>query len=300
MSLPSPIVVTGPGGRLGRALLGALDARGTAAVPAGRPAYDLDDSSSARRLVASTRPALVVHAAAWTDVDGCAREPELAMRRNAAAVAELAEACVESGAGLVLLSTNEVFDGQRTDGRGYVEDDQARPLNPYGASKLAGEEAARATFERAGMSERLWIVRTAWLFGPPGNDFPAKITAAARRLRSGQPLRVVSDEYGSPTYTLDLARAVIELVLIAPGGTYHLAGDGIASRYDVAAQVVAHRLPSTTVVPITRAQYQRASTAPAWGVLDCSRARSYGVTLGRWQDMLSSYLADLRPAEDAA
>ena len=120
-----------------------------------------------------------------TLVDECARQPDLAMRRNGVATGVLAAACRARGVGLLVVSTNEVFSGDRRDGQGYAETDAAAPRNPYGASKLAGEEAARAAFADG---PGLWIVRTAWLYGPPGNDFPDKITAAADRLPEGEPL----------------------------------------------------------------------------------------------------------------
>ena len=125
--------------------------------------------------------------------------------------------------GLLVVSTNEVFSGDRDDGQGYAETDATGPRNPYGASKLAGEEAARAAFADF---PGLWIARTAWLYGPPGNDFPDKITAASDRLPEGEPLPVVADEFGSPTYTLDLARAILDLVSLTDGGLYHLVNTG--------------------------------------------------------------------------
>jgi dTDP-4-dehydrorhamnose reductase len=161
MSLPLPIAVTGPGGRLGRALVDNLAGQGETIIRAGRPDYDLDDPAAARRLIETHRPGTVIHAAAWTDVEGCARQPELALRRNAAAVQELAEACAESNTTLVLISTNEVFDGQRVDGQGYAEDDPPQPLNAYGTSKLRGELAASAAFSGRPGPGRLWIIRPA-------------------------------------------------------------------------------------------------------------------------------------------
>ncbi len=121
----------------------------------------------------------MINCAAWTNVDGCALDPGLAMRRNGAAVGELAAACVSGGSAMLHISTNEVFDGRRVDGVGYVERDEVRPINPYAASKAAGERLAKDAFDRGGRSGRLWIVRTAWLFGPPGNDFPSKMISAA-------------------------------------------------------------------------------------------------------------------------
>ncbi len=288
MSLRAPVAVTGAGGRLGRALVAELAARGVSTVAWSRPEFDLDDPAAAAALMARDRPAAVIHAAAWTDVDGCARQPELAQRRNATAVAELARACAESGAGLVVVSTNEVFGGESTDGKGYGEDDPLAPANAYGASKLAGEVAAGEAC--LGSAGRLWVVRTAWLFGPPGNDFPTKILAAADRLPVGEPLRVVADEVGSPTYAPDLAVALLDLVSASSGGTFHLAGTNIASRYDFAGAVIDHCRPALSMVPISRRDFIRASSPPAWAVLDCSSAAQLGVRLRPWRDALAEYV----------
>jgi dTDP-4-dehydrorhamnose reductase len=291
VTLRAPVAVTGAGGRLGRALLSELAARAVPTIAWSRPDYDLDDAAAAATLVARDRPALVIHAAAWTDVDGCAREPEFAQRRNAEAVGELARECAKSGAGLLLVSTNEVFDGKRTDGRGYREDDPVAPANPYGASKLAGEVAADQAF--AGSAAGLWIVRTAWLFGPPGNDFPTKILAAADRLAPGDPLKAVSDEFGSPTYARDLASALLDLVAVSSGGTFHLAGADIASRYELAEAVIAHCRPGLDLVPISGREFIRPSSPPAWAVLDCSTAGQLGVRLRSWREALLDYVATI-------
>jgi len=296
MNLQEPIAVTGPGGRLGRAIVESLAERGMAVIRAERPHYDLDDATAAGRLIETHHPRTVIHAAAWTDVEGCAAQPDLAMRRNGTAVQELAEVCVAADATLVLISTNEVFDGQRDDGRGYAEDDPPGPVNPYGATKLSGEQAARAAYSRDDGAGRLWIIRTAWLFGPPGNDFPSKIIAAADRLASGEDLRVVSDEVGSPSYTIDLAPALLDLVVAAPAGTYHLVGGGVASRFEVAREVIASCRPAVRIAPISRSEFPRTSTAPAWAVLDTGRARSFGISTRAWPAALSSYLGQLCPA----
>jgi dTDP-4-dehydrorhamnose reductase len=291
VTLPAPVAVTGAGGRLGRALVAELAARGVSTIAWSRPDYDLDDPAAAASLLARDRPALVIHAAAWTDVDGCARQPELAHRRNAVAVDELARACAASGAGFVLVSTNEVFDGRRTDGAAYSEEDPVSPANPYGASKLSGELAARAAFAAAASGP--WVVRTAWLYGPPGNDFPTKILAAADRLPAGEPLRVVADEIGSPTYAPDLAAALLDLVAASSGGTFHLAGADVASRHDFAAAVVEYCRPTLSTVPISRREFVRASSPPAWAVLDCSSAAELGVQLSPWRAALADYLAGI-------
>jgi dTDP-4-dehydrorhamnose reductase len=278
------VAVTGAKGRLGSALIEAL---GDQAVAWSRPEFDLDAVEPVA-LLERDRPSLVIHCAAWTDVDGCARDPDVAMRRNAHAVGALAEACVRRGVRLVVVSTNEVFDGERVDGRGYVEDDMVGPRNPYGASKLAGEQAAAAAFDS---KPGLWIVRTAWLYGPPGADFPTKVVAASDRLGSGEPLPMVADEIGSPTYTRDLAGAIPELMAGAPaGGLYHLVNNGSASRFEVAERVLARCRPDRALRPISRSEFVRASSAPPWAVLDATRAEQTGVELRGWREALDEYL----------
>jgi dTDP-4-dehydrorhamnose reductase len=316
IDLASPgVVISGDTGRLGSALhaaaVGPVDGWDY-------PELDLDDPASGAALVEQRRPRLVIHTAAMTAVDQAAREPELAMRRNGEAVGAMARACRALGAGFVLISTNEVFDGERSDGRGYREDDPTAPRNPYGASKRAGEEAALAAYrghraERAdadtgagapGVGDAgavaardgdpsaggLWIVRTAWLFGPPGADFPEKITAAADKVEG--PLPVVSDEVGSPTYTHDLAGAIYELVERTDGGIFHLVNAGTASRLDWARAVLDVRRPGRELVAISRSAFQRASDPPPWGVLDTAKAASAGVTMRPWRHALAEYLAD--------
>jgi dTDP-4-dehydrorhamnose reductase len=289
MTAGGPIALTGSSGRLGRAIVGALARRGMAVTTWSRPEYELDDASSADRLVSRDMPALVIHAAAWTDVDGCARQPALAHRRNGAAVGELAASAARSGARFALISTNEVFDGRRADGHGYTEADPTAPINPYGASKLAGEELARSAYEQA--VDRLWVVRTAWLFGPPGNDFPTRILRRAEQLAPGEALAVVTDERGSPTFSQDVAPALLDLLAQAPGGVYHLAGAGSASRYELAQRVVERCRPATQLKQISGRDFVRASTPPAWAVLDCSRAARFGVRLRPWTAALADYLA---------
>ncbi len=287
MSLPGRIAVTGAAGRLGSALVAAIAGRdGTTPIPWTRAEWDLDRSADAAGRIGADRPGLLIHAAAWTDVDGCAREPELAMARNAGATGELAAACAAAGIGLVVVSTNEVFDGERTDGRGYAEDDPVAPRNAYGASKLAGERAATA---RAG-GHGLWIVRTAWVYGPPAAAFPEKIVAAADRLPAGEPLPVVADEHGSPTRAGDLAAAILALVERSPGGTFHLTNAGATSRLGWAAAVLAARRPERSVRPIGRHDFRRASDPPAWGVLDTGRAAALGVRMRPWEEALAEHL----------
>ena len=299
------VAVTGAGGRLGRALLGALaDAPFTGLagpLPWGRPDYDLDDPLAAERLVARDRPEVVVHAAAWTDVDGCARDPELAMRRNGVATGRLAGACATAGVDLIVVSTNEVFDGLRTDGLPYRPDDPTSPANPYGTSKLAGELAAREAFAAvpgAGSGRggpALAIARTAWLYGPPGSDFPAKIIAAAGRATAGhEPLRLVADEVGSPTAASDLAEAIVELIGSGSiAGTYHLVNGGAASRATWAREILRLVGISVSTEDVPASTWPRASTPPRWGVLGPGPTTA-GEPMRSWQDALAHQVPWLR------
>jgi dTDP-4-dehydrorhamnose reductase len=296
------VAVTGPGGRLGSALMTALgDAPFTGPagpVGWGRPDYDLDDPGAAARLVQRDRPDLVIHAAAWTDTEACARQPALCRRRNGQATGELAAACAARGIDLVIVSTNEVFDGRRGDGRGYAVDDPPNPINPYGAGKLAGERAASDAYR--GTPSSLAIVRTAWLFGPPGSDFPAKILAAAdRALRAGEPLRVVADETGSPTFAPDLAEAIVELAGSgAIQGIHHVVNTGAVTRAGWARELLRQCRVEVPIEEIGAATWPRASAAPAWAVLEPTPLPS-GEPLRPWQSALADYvptLLRLRPA----
>ena len=290
------VAVTGAGGRLGRALVAALqDAPFTGLsgpIAWDRAAFDLDAPESIHALLDRDRPEAVIHTAAWTDVDGCAREPRTARRRNAEAVHVLAEATAARDIDLVHVSTNEVFDGRRTDGRGYTPDDRTNPINPYGSAKLEGEIVASAAYR--GRKARLGVVRTAWLYGPPGNDFPTKILAAAERSRvAGEPLQVVGDEFGSPTFTQDVADAVVELLGSGEvGGFHHVVNAGVASRAAWARELFRQAGLDIAIVEVPASTWSRASTPPAWGVLEPTPLPG-GEPLRSWPEALADYLPTL-------
>jgi dTDP-4-dehydrorhamnose reductase len=271
-----------------------LRAQGREVVTWSRPEYDLEDGASAERLVARDRPTLVYHAAAWTDVDGCALDPARAERLNGKATADLARACVAAGAGLVYVSTNAVFDGRRVDGRGYAEDDATAPTNAYGASKLAGEHAVQDAYW--GSRTNAWIARISWLFGAPGGDFPDKVLAAADSLPAGELLAMVADETGRPTYSTDLAAVLVELPSVAPPGVIHLANGGQATRYDWAERVLRRCRPGVGLRPVSHAEYERPATVPRWAVLDSTRSEALGISIRPWTDALADYLEALCPS----
>jgi dTDP-4-dehydrorhamnose reductase len=307
------VAVIGVIGRLGSALVAGLE-YAPFTGPGGpirwdQPEVELDTLTAASigLLLDRERPEVVVHTAAWTDVDGNGREPDLAMRRNGTAVGELATACARRGIDLVVISSNEVFDGRRTDGRGYAPDDDRNPINPYGAAKAAAERLAIAAYEAEGAGGRLGIARTSWLYGPPGNDFPAKIAAAALRARaSGTPLKAVGDETGVPTYTPDLAEAIVELIgadAIAPApartAIHHLVNGGRASRADWAREVLRATGIDVEVEEVPASTWQRASTPPLWAVLEPTPLPS-GEPMRPWReafaDAVPALLRGLREA----
>jgi len=291
------VVVTGATGRLGRALVDALaDAPFSGLsgpIAWDRSAFDLDAPGGVEEVLDRDRPAVVIHAAAMTDVDGCARDPELALRRNGIATGALALACSRRGIDLAVVSTNEVFDGRRTDGRGYAPDDPPAPINAYGASKLDGERRARAAYD-AVAGGRLAIVRTAWLFGPPGSDFPAKILAAGRRaIGAGEPLRVVADEIGSPTYAADVADAISRLIEADRiDGVHHLVNAGRVSRAGWARELFRRTGLPVTIEEVPSSAWPRRSTPPLWGVLEPTTAPDQE-PLRPWTEALAADLPRL-------
>lgn len=293
------VAITGSTGRLGSALVTALgDApftgpRGPVAWT--RAEFDLDAPGGVAVALDRDRPEVVVHTAAWTDVDGCAREPDVAQRRNGEATGVLAAACAEREVDLLILSTNEVFAGDRGDHVGYGPTEPTAPPNAYGRSKLAGEQAATAAFERAPGTGNLGIARTAWLFGPPGRDFPHKILdAAAKAQADGQPLRVVGDEWGTPTYAADVADAIVELLgADALAGIHHLVNAGIATRATWAEDVLARLGVRAAVEPVPGTTWARASEPPRWGVLAATPLPG-GEPLRSWQAAMADYAPILR------
>lgn len=297
------VAVTGSTGRLGGALIRAL-ADAPFSGPAGPTAWtradlDLDEPSRVFVALDRDRPEVVVHAAAWTDVDGCAREPDLALRRNGDATGVLAAGCAARDIDLVVVSTNEVFDGRRIDGRPYLPTDDTAPPNPYGASKLAGEQAATAAFD--GAAAALGIARTAWLYGPPGRDFPRKILEAADRAQAaGEPLRAVADEWGTPTYAADVADAIVELLAAdAHRGIHHLVGGGVASRADWARDIVARFRLTVRVEDVPATTWARASVPPRWGVLAPTPLPS-GEPIRPWTQAMADYAPTLERARGSA
>lgn len=277
------VVITGHNGQLGRQLIAAFD--GHDLLPLDLPADDITDPAIVRRIVDFT-PDAIVHAAAYTDVDGAEKDPDLAYRVNAFGTQNMALASRSAGAALLHVSTNEVFDGSQRET--YREWDPINPISTYARTKAAAERIVLA------LAPRPYIVRVAWLFGPAGNNFITKIVAGAEKYGA---LRVASDEFGNPTYAPDAAAAMARLVQTEHYGIYHLTNSGFCSRYQFAGEVM--RLagkPNLPVTPIMSADWPRPSRPPLHAVLHNSAAAALGITLRPWQEALAEYVPTLNPA----
>ncbi len=228
--MPNAYLIAGAGGMLGTALQRVLAERGLSFSAPGEAEFDITDPVAVRHRLAEFAAGLapdtrgvVVNAAAYTNVEAAEDNSDLAYLVNSHGPALLAREAREQGLAFAHVSTDFVFDGRKEGA--YTEDDDTNPLSVYGASKLAGEIAVEQEYPEA------VIVRTAWVFGPGGVNFPTKIVAAARTRPS---LSVVTDEVGSPTYTIDLAAGLLGLVDAGANGLYHLAGAGSCSRFELA------------------------------------------------------------------
>jgi dTDP-4-dehydrorhamnose reductase len=241
---------------------------------------DITNRPAITAAITSFVPDVVIHTAAWTDVDGCARVPEKAYRVNALGTQNVALACASSGAALCAISTNEVFDGRAAEP--YREWDPPHPINPYARSKAAGEWFTRH------LLRRFYIVRTAWLYAPGGSNFPHRIIELADELGT---LRVVSDEVGNPTYAPDLAEALAQLIETEAYGVYHLTNAGYASRYDFAREILrVTGREDIPVDPITLDDFERASTPPRFAPLANTAAAALGIRPRPWQEALAAFL----------
>ncbi|MBE2201353.1 MAG: dTDP-4-dehydrorhamnose reductase [Anaerolinea sp.] len=272
------VLITGNRGQLGTALQAMLTAHEVSGFDL--PEVDITTKEAVFTAVAATAPDVVIHCAAYTNVDGCAKDPELAYRANGLGAQNVALACLEFGAAMVHVSTNEVFAGDRLDG--YEEWMPLNPVNAYGRSKAAAEFHVRT------ISPRHYITRTAWLYAPGGRNF---IHAILNRARDNGRLRVVIDEVGNPTYANDLAAAIAQLIETHQYGTYHLVNSGAVSRWEFANEILRQaRLSGVVNTPILGKEFQRASTPPPYAALHNIAGKAIGIELRPWQDALAEYL----------
>jgi len=241
---------------------------------------DITDRSAVEAFIKRHRPEIVVNCAAYTDVDGCTRDPDLAMRVNGHAPGHVAEACADVGARMLHISTDYVFDGKAD--RPYVEDDPAAPINAYGTSKLAGERGVLQHLPDA------CIVRTSWLYGLHGKNFVSTMLALGRK---PDELRVVNDQIGGPTYTVDLADAIIRLIRIGATGTVHVVNAGQCSWHELACRALQLAGLAKEVRPIASADYDSPTERPMRSVLSTAR---YTALIDRnmrpWTEALAEFV----------
>jgi dTDP-4-dehydrorhamnose reductase len=275
------VLVTGGGGQLGREFARLL---GSDAVALGRAELDVADEESVARAFALHRPELVLHCAAWTDVDGAESDPDGAWRANEYGSRHVARAAHDCGAALVGFSTDYVFAGD--DPAGYDEHSPVAPRSVYGASKLAGERALLTEHPDA------HVVRTAWVFSPRGQNF---LLTMLRLGVERDEVGVVDDQIGCPTAAAHLAHATMELVERCAPGTYHLAGGGSTSWYGFASAIMEEAGLSARVEPIASSELQRPAPRPACSILRTVHADA--PRLPHWRDGLRDCLAALANAE---
>jgi dTDP-4-dehydrorhamnose reductase len=274
------VLVTGREGQLAQSLAEkAAEFPEFDLVCTARAEADLSSSGSVAGAIFAIRPDLVINAGAYTAVDKAEEEPALAFRINDEGAGEAAAAARKVGAPIIQLSTDYVFDGQAS--QPYAEDAPTDPQSVYGRSKLAGERAVRAA------NPDHLILRTAWVYSPFGHNFVRTMVAAAR---DRDELKVVNDQHGCPTSALDLADALLSIARHREGfgETWHLAGSGSASWYDLASEVMADcrrlGMPAAAVRPVVTADWPTRAARPAYAVLDCSKAeRDLGLRLPEWR-----------------
>jgi dTDP-4-dehydrorhamnose reductase len=248
------------------------------------------DGAAVRAVMEQEVPAAVVNCAAFTNVDGCEHERDACFGVNGLGAGNVSSAAAEAGARVIHVSTDYVFDGRST--IPYKEDDRPAPLSAYGESKLDGERRV------AEAGSDYVIVRTAWLFGAGGANFVSKILA---RAKAGEPLRVVNDQRGSPTYAGHLAAALAILLRVEYRGVVHVAGTGEASWFDVAAEALRLSGYSVPLTAVTTADAALPARRPSYSVLDSSfYAALTGEVMPPWQEGLAAYLREVEGGEAGA
>lgn len=274
------ILITGSKGMLGHALTAKLSEEHRVSG-LDLPDLDITDLNGLRKAMFSYRPDLIINTAAYTDVDGCETNTEMAFAVNATGPRNLAAACRELNISLVHFSTDYIFDG--TADIPYKEVDNPNPLSVYGKSKLKGENYIRE------ITDKHYIIRTSWLYGPHGKNF----VAAMLRLAGEQDeIGVVNDQTGSPTYTFDLAAAVLKLISVKEYGIYHITNSGTCTWYEFSLEIFKQAgINGISVKPTTTEELNRPAPRPKYSVLDNEKWHSGGnPRLRNYKDALNEYM----------
>ena len=272
------VLIFGATGMLGKALLRVWT--GDEVVGMGSSDADIRVPAQIEAQVQRVRPDWIVLSAAYTDVDGCEVNPDLASAVNTAGAENVARAAARAGAKLLFVSTDYVFDGRKNSP--YEVDDPRNPINAYGHSKAQAEVAVLAALPQA------CIVRTSWLFGAGGKCFPDTILKLAS---TREQIEVVNDQRGCPTYTDDLASAIIQLCRSGAQGIVHCTNAGECTWFDFAREVIAQAGLTTRVLPTTGEKFVRPAPRPQYSVLASSSLSGHGISMRAWEQTLAPYLA---------
>lgn len=277
-------VVTGVQGQLGYDLVKQLQGSNHEVYGTDRSVLDISDESAVHAYIEKINPDAILHSAAYTNVDKAEEDQEAAYAVNALGAKYLAQAASKVGAKMVYVSTDYVFHGNATEP--YEVDQALDPLGVYGETKLAGEEFVKQNLDK------YFIVRTAWVYGINGNNFvKTMLRLGAERDEVG----VVHDQIGSPTYTVDLAAFMIELVQSDKYGIYHATNEGVCSWYDFAVEIFKQAAMDVKVNPLTSDQFPRPAARPAYSVLSKKKIVEQGFTpLRDWKAALAAYMQELK------
>jgi dTDP-4-dehydrorhamnose reductase len=290
------IIVVGSSGMLGWEVVESLKRGGFKAAPLDIPLIDITKRESARSVLGGIgSPGLLINCAAYTAVDKAESEPEAAFAVNRDGPANLADECERLGIPLIHISTDYVFNGKSD--RPYKEEDAADPQNVYGLSKWEGEEAVRSRLARH------IIVRTSWLYGSRGLNF---VKTILRLGKEREELKVISDQYGCPTWSFDLAGCLVRIAEHAlsgleevPWGTYHFCGEGITTWYHFAFAILdeARRRESSRIArvsPVPSSSYPTVAARPGYSALDCGKIEaSFGIAPPPWEKSLACLMDEL-------
>lgn len=281
--IDEPLLLVGSRGMLGTELLKILDESGIITVAVDVGEMDVTSMDAVKKTFEMHRPSIVINASAFTDVDGCESQVEAAYGVNAVGPENLSRAAAETGSFLLHVSTDYVFDG--TKGTPYKEDDPMKPLGVYGKSKGDGETRVRDL-----LPKNHCIVRTQWLYGANGKNF---VDTIIRLAGSNEVLRIVNDQFGSPTYAPDLAAALIHLAGRRGTGTFHVTNSGQTTWCEFARKIVERSsCRKVRVEPMSSNELQRPAPRPLYSVLDNSKFNEFsGRALRNWEEALEDFLA---------
>ena len=290
------VLVTGVTGQLGSEVAARFRQLGHEVIAADRQVLDFLQPARAAAVIRAQQPDWVINCAAYTQVDKAESEPGQAFTVNRDTPAQLAQAVAEYDGQLLQLSTDFVFDGTQT--RPYVEDDATNPLGVYGSSKLAGEQAVQRELPDA------VIVRTAWVYGVHGHNF---VKTMLRLATAGTPLRVVSDQRGTPTWTRDIVAAIVALVGQQASGVFHFTAAGETSWHGFASAILEEAadagftIRTEKVEPIATTEYPTPATRPAYSVLNTDKISAcLPFTIPAWRDSLKKMLQEYATCADCS